>query len=188
MGKQRVYTKELLERAVEKSKSYAETCRNLGISDKGGNIRTIKNKISSFNIDISHFTGQLWSKGLTSGQHPSIKKKDLKDIFIENSGWGSDNLKKRLFREGVKECKCEICGISEWLGKPITLQLHHLNGNHRDNRLENLQILCPNCHSQTDNYARKNNSLKGGMSTLGESSNSKNGLNGEGDPPETNDQ
>ena len=188
MGKHRVYTKELLERAVEKSKSYAETCRNLGISDKGGNIRTIKYKISFFNIDISHFTGQLWNKGLTSGQHPSIRKKDLKDILVENSGRTSYSIKKRLLHEGIKEYKCEICGISEWLGKPISLHLHHLNGDHRDNRLENLQILCPNCHSQTDNYAGRKNSLKGGMSTLGESSNSKNGLNGEGDPPETNDQ
>lgn len=64
-----------------------------------------------------------------------------------------------LIRTGHKENKCECCGINEWNGKPITLQLHHINGNSRDNRFENLMILCPNCHSQTDNYGSKNAAL-----------------------------
>lgn len=64
-----------------------------------------------------------------------------------------------LIRTGYKENKCECCGINEWNGKPITLQLHHINGNPRDNRFENLMILCPNCHSQTDNYGSKNAAL-----------------------------
>ena len=66
-------------------------------------------------------------------------------------------IKGKLIREGLKENKCEICGlINEWNGKPLVLQLHHINGNHTDNRLENLQILCPNCHSQTDTYCGSN--------------------------------
>ena len=60
-----------------------------------------------------------------------------------------------LVNEGVKEYKCEICGISNWNGKYITLVLHHIDGEHSNNKLENLQILCPNCHSQTANYAGK---------------------------------
>ena len=166
MGKKRIYTKEILESAVRKSKSYAETCRNLGISDKGGNIRTIKNKISLFDIDISHFTGPRWNKGLNSYKHPSIRRRDTSEILVENSGWTGTSIKKRLFNEGLKEYKCEICGLSDWLGKPISLQLHHLNGDHRDNRLENLQILCPNCHSQTDNYSGRNNSSNKGDECL----------------------
>ena len=65
-------------------------------------------------------------------------------------------LKDRLVANGVKEYKCEICGISEWQNKQISLHLHHINGIHNDNRLENLQLLCPNCHSQTENYCDKN--------------------------------
>lgn len=65
-----------------------------------------------------------------------------------------------LVDTGYKEYKCECCGINEWNGKRITLQLHHKNGNHKDNSLENLEILCPNCHTQTDNYGSKNTSEK----------------------------
>lgn len=68
----------------------------------------------------------------------------------------SDNLKKKLFREGIKEKRCECCGNTIWLGKPIKLELHHINGNHYDNSLENLQILCPNCHAMQDNNSGKN--------------------------------
>lgn len=64
--------------------------------------------------------------------------------------------KSRLIKANLIEYKCSCCGITEWNGKPLTLQLHHINGNNRDNRLENLTFLCPNCHSQTDNFSGKN--------------------------------
>jgi DNA-binding transcriptional ArsR family regulator len=66
------------------------------------------------------------------------------------------NLKRRLIAAGLKVHECERCGISEWLGEQLALALHHINGNGRDNRLENLALLCPNCHSQTDNFAGRN--------------------------------
>lgn len=65
-------------------------------------------------------------------------------------------VKRALLRERLKDNSCEACGISEWLGKPLSLALHHVNGDGRDNRLENLQLLCPNCHSQTENFAGRN--------------------------------
>ena len=67
---------------------------------------------------------------------------------------------KRLVAEGYKEYKCEMCGIDSWNGMPLSLHLHHKNGNHEDNGLDNLQVLCPNCHSQTDNYTGKNIKMK----------------------------
>lgn len=65
-------------------------------------------------------------------------------------------VKRALLRERLKDDRCELCGISEWQGKPLSLALHHVNGDGRDNRLENLQLLCPNCHSQTENFAGRN--------------------------------
>jgi hypothetical protein len=67
-----------------------------------------------------------------------------------------NNIKRRLLGAGLKESKCEQCGISEWDSKPLSLALHHVNGDGRDNRLENLVLLCPNCHSQTPNFGAKN--------------------------------
>lgn len=61
-----------------------------------------------------------------------------------------------MIKEGYKEYKCECCGLTEWRGKPIPLELHHKDGNHDNNKLDNLEILCPNCHAQTDNYTGKN--------------------------------
>jgi len=65
------------------------------------------------------------------------------------------HLKRRLLNEGLKRNRCELCGITEWLGQPLSMALHHVNGDGRDNRLENLQLLCPNCHSQTENFSGK---------------------------------
>jgi hypothetical protein len=65
-------------------------------------------------------------------------------------------LRNRLIKEGIKENKCEICGISEWNNKAINCQLDHIDGNNSNHRLENLRLICPNCHSQTDTYCGKN--------------------------------
>lgn len=79
----------------------------------------------------------------------------LEQILIKDSGYNRTKLKERLIKEGLKENKCECCGINKWNNKSIALQLHHINGIHNDNRLSNLQLLCPNCHSQTENFGTK---------------------------------
>ena len=66
-----------------------------------------------------------------------------------------------MFNEGLKERKCECCGNTEWMGKPIALELHHLDGDNTNNKLENLQILCPNCHAQTTTYRGLNRVPRG---------------------------
>lgn len=91
-------------------------------------------------------------------EQPSVKinpATPLNQIMVKDSGYNRTKLKARLLKEGIKEYKCEKCGLTEWLGQPISLQLHHINGIHNDNRLENLQLLCPNCHSQTDTFGWK---------------------------------
>lgn len=100
-------------------------------------------------------TGQGWNKGIKyKNPRPPMP---IEKILVENSSYVSSNsLRKRLLKEKIKESKCECCGATEWLGKPIALELHHVNGIKDDLRIENLQILCPNCHAFTDNYRGKN--------------------------------
>ena len=148
------YTDEQLIEAVKTSLSIAEVCRKLGIKAVGGNYATIHNKINKLNLDTTHFTGKAWNQGLK--YKVVVPAKSLQEILKENTPYPSYKLKLRLIKEGLKEEKCECCGNIEWLGQPIKLELHHINGNHNDNRLENLQLLCPNCHAYTDNYRGKN--------------------------------
>lgn len=150
-----IRTKEEYEIAIKNAKSIAQALRNLGIKDRGGNYRIIKNAIDKYQIDTSHFTGQGWNVNLNFNPNPKIKTEDL---LVENSNYNSYKLKKRLLSEGYKEKKCECCGLTEWQGKEIPLELHHMNGDNTDNRIENLEILCPNCHALTDNYRGRNKS------------------------------
>ena len=76
-------------------------------------------------------------------------------LFAKSSNVSTVSLKKRLIDAKLLEYRCSKCGITEWQGEPLTLQLDHINGNHTDNRIENLRLLCPNCHSQTHTYAGK---------------------------------
>lgn len=148
------YSKEQIQQAVGKSKSIADVCKALGLVAKGSNYETIKKYINLYSLDVSHFTGARWNKGIHYLSRTCLTSLD--DILQENVSYSSDMLKKRLIAEGIKQQVCECCGLSEWMGKPIPLELHHVNGNHYDNRLSNLKILCPNCHSITENYRGKN--------------------------------
>jgi hypothetical protein len=81
----------------------------------------------------------------------------LELIFNGNySTYQSHKLKKRLLKEGYKLHQCENCGLSQWFGNPIPLELHHVDGNRLNNALTNLSLLCPNCHALTENYRAKN--------------------------------
>ena len=148
------YTKELLENNIIDCYSMAELCRRIGLSPVGSNLKTVKKKLDEFCVDYSHFTGKNWNK---NPNNPVYRGKYLPNLS-EHSSLSSSNVKELLFRLGLKENKCENpeCGITEWHGKPIVCELHHINGDTTDNRIENLTILCPNCHSQTDNFRSKN--------------------------------
>ena len=84
------------------------------------------------------------------------KRYNLEDILNgKYPNYPTSKLNYRLIKENIKERKCECCGNTEWMGLPIVLELHHIDGNRTNNKLENLQLLCPNCHSVTDNFKSK---------------------------------
>lgn len=150
------YTKELLEENVKDCYSFAELCRRLGLKPEGSNPKTLRKKMNEFGVDYSHFTGQAWNK---NPENPVYRGKYLPKL-CEHSSLSSANVKELVYKLSLKENKCECCGITEWQGKPIICELHHINGDSTDNRIENLQILCPNCHSQTDNFRSRNRNKK----------------------------
>jgi hypothetical protein len=80
----------------------------------------------------------------------------LDELLAEDTPRSRWNIKRRLIAAGLKEDRCEECGLSEWRGEALPLELHHVNGDRHDNRLENLALLCPNCHSQTDTFGVTN--------------------------------
>jgi regulatory LuxR family protein len=80
----------------------------------------------------------------------------IEDLLVRGRKTARGHLKRRLVDAGLKENRCEECGITEWQGKPLAMQLHHVNGDPYDNRLENLEFLCANCHSQTETYGGRN--------------------------------
>lgn len=80
----------------------------------------------------------------------------LENIMVENSTYQSNKLRIKLIISGLKEHKCECCGLSKWFNKKIPLELNHKNGINSDHRFFNLELLCPNCHALTDNYRGKN--------------------------------
>ena len=135
---------------IKNSNSLCEVCKKAGIVHTTGNYKTLKKIILENDIDVSHFKRN-------GGSY--VKPRAIEEYLVKGSQITSYKLKNKLFSAGLKEKRCECCGNTEWMGKPINLELHHKNGDPRDNRIENLEILCPNCHSYTDTYSGKNQKM-----------------------------
>ncbi|MCX6808576.1 MAG: HNH endonuclease signature motif containing protein [Candidatus Berkelbacteria bacterium] len=148
------WTESQLKDAAADSTSIRQVLSRLNLKAAGGNYKQISKYIEFFKIDNSHFTGKLWSKGKKLVGKPRIS---IDKILVKNSSYQSYKLKRRLFNLGLKKQVCEDCGWSIITDDGrIPLEVHRMNGDSKDNRLENLEILCPNCHSLRPNYRGRN--------------------------------
>lgn len=146
---------------VNKIKALAPSCiskaqllKLIGVAPFGGNYRILNDLIEKNSIDISHFKGKGWNKGILGIDRSKIP---LEKILVKNSSYScSSSLRIRLIKRGIFEKKCYMCNNTLWLGHEIPLELEHKNGDKRDNRLENLTLLCPNCHALTPTYRGRN--------------------------------
>jgi hypothetical protein len=145
------YTESELIKAVLISTSMRQTLVNLNVAPFGGNYDVLRKATKHFDLDTSHFKGQAWNKGIKS-----LVKKALSEYLTPDSNISSYNLNNRLLQKQVFELKRSNCGNTTWLNQPVSLELDHINGNHKDNRLINLRLLCPNCHALTPTYRSKN--------------------------------
>jgi len=151
------YTEEDFVNAVKNNYSVRSCLLALGLSPTGGNYALFKRRVKALGLDTSHFTGKGHLKNRT---HDWSKKKTLEEILVVDSDYTCRRLiKKRLLSKGLFTYECSCCGITDWQGQPLSLHLDHINGVNNDHRLENLRLLCPNCHSQTSTYAGRK--LKG---------------------------
>ena len=134
---------------VKKNTCIAGVLEELGYSVKGNSwgYQIVKERMDK--LDLMFVKKKKYADNIPNTKLP------LEQVMTKDSSYNRTRLKERLLEEGLKENKCEICGLTEWNGKPISLQLHHVNGINNDHRLSNLQLLCPNCHSQTDNFSTK---------------------------------
>lgn len=148
------WTNQELLAAIQSSFSYRQTIKKLGLVPAGGNYSQLKKYVEENGYDISHFRGKGWNKGLVGIGRPRIP---LEKVLVQNSYFQSYKLKKRLFSSKLKPEHCEVCGWSKRTDDGyLPLELDHINGDHYDNRIENLRILCPNCHSLTHTHRGKN--------------------------------
>lgn len=157
MGKSKLfdYSKEELQRIFDESCSYADVLEKCGMSRHGSNYKTIKKVINEYEIDLEKISE---NRGIKNKEDLSKSRKviPLEDVLSGKVKYKGTKLLKKLLSEGIKEHKCERCGNDTWQGMPIPLNLHHKDGEHDNNELSNLEVLCPNCHALTDTYAGKN--------------------------------
>lgn len=146
------YEEENLRKIIAESTSFRQVAEALGLNkDAGSYPYTILKYTKEYGIDTSHFTGKVWNKNKKFGS-----KYPIEDYLSNKKKITSFKLKNKILETKIFKRQCSMCNGTEWLGKPIPIELDHINGNKHDNSLSNLRFLCPNCHAQTPTYKSKN--------------------------------
>ncbi len=162
MRKSKIYnfSVEELKQVIKKSDSVKQLFESISMKDVGGNRQTLYRIISEYELDIEFEALKERAKSLRIeklNKESLFKEIPFEEVFIENSSLDRKNVKNKILKYNLIEYKCRKCGnTGEWMGEPLVLHLEHKNGISNDNRLENLEFLCPSCHSQTPTYAGRN--------------------------------
>ena len=153
--KYKKFPKDILEEIVKKSESLSEVMRSYGLAPRGANYKRFRTMVRDMGISTEHFLGNRFKKNRNILM-VHTKESFTLDVLIKNGkGWHSSGIKDKLIEYGLIENRCSKCNQPpEWFGELLVIQLDHINGDHRDNRLENLRMLCPNCHSQTKTFCK----------------------------------
>lgn len=159
MDRLRPYTREWISELCAESSSFAEVTQKAG--RKGGcSQQILKKKILEWGIDVSHFKGHAWNKGLTRNEDERILGHEaytFDEVFRKNSPVTQKMLRGYVQRNGVIQYQCSRCSCDgNWQGGIIKLELDHIDGDNKNNEISNLRYLCPNCHALTDTYRGKN--------------------------------
>ena len=155
MNRKERYSEENIKKVAKNATCIKEALIAMGLRAAGGNYKVFHKYVEKYGIDTSHFDAY---KHKNIGKWSSENKKPLSDILVENSSYSRDYLKKRLYKEGLKERFCEMSGCGqgeEWMKKKMSLILDHINGVHDDNRIDNLRIVCPNCNATLPTHCGK---------------------------------
>jgi hypothetical protein len=146
------FPEEAARRAIAGGLCWADALRALGYMPVGHNIRTLQRWVARWAISTDHFDPNVARRRANLN-----RRVPLAEVLTENSSYRRGALKPRLFEEGLKVRRCELCGQDEhWQGKRLALVLDHINGVSDDHRLENLQIVCPNCAATLDTHCGRN--------------------------------
>lgn len=150
MANQRRYTDEQLACAIAESYSFREAAIKLGVPGSSGARQTsLKQRAINLGLDTAHFLGRMTLS--RRGMVPWAIKPP--EFYFQNGKWHDGFILKKKLAEIGRPLRCELCGTgNQWNGKPLTLQIDHVDGNNKNCLLDNLRFLCPNCHSQTPTF------------------------------------
>ena len=149
------YTETELRAAVADALCLSDVLRHFGLRAAGGNFATLRSYLERWKIPTGHFDPNAARRARSRPSGP------LEEVLVPASSYSRRRLKERLYAEGLKDRRCELCGQGEdWRGRRMSLVLDHVNGVHDDNRLENLRIVCPNCAATLDTHCGRRNRLE----------------------------
>ncbi len=141
---------EQFQSVIAESHTYTEALAHFALKNIGGNHKTLKRRIQEEGVDTSHFK--------MIGQRNKDRAKPLAELLVKGSTYNKYRLKKRLIKEGLLKETCAKCQRGpSWEGQSLALEMDHINGDPLDDRIDNLRLLCPNCHSQTSTFRGRKN-------------------------------